>query len=143
MWPGFVHLGPKPLRTFLHRSINSSDQPPQSLHGKKKWQTLTRRKGLETLVVFGIVWVFFGNEEEINIFKPHDVGVEFPRIWDGLGWSLLLREMKKKKCLYLNFKAYVMFQGCLLMYRISETVNANVTLLAVAKLIRKNECKSN
>lgn len=29
------------------------------------------------------------------------------------------------------------------MYRISETVNANVTLLAVAKLIRKNECKSN
>lgn len=84
MWPGFVHLGPKPLRTFLHRSINSSDQPPQSLHGKKKWQTLTRRKGLETLVVFGIVWVFFGNEEEINIFKPHDVGVEFPRIWDGL-----------------------------------------------------------
>lgn len=36
-----------------------------------------------------------------------------------------------------------MFQGCLLMYRISETVNANVTLLAVAKLISKNERKSN
>lgn len=29
------------------------------------------------------------------------------------------------------------------MYRISETVNANVTLLAVAKLISKNERKSN
>lgn len=87
MWPGFVHLGPKPLGAFLCRSINSSDQPPQSLQGKKKWQTLTRRKGLEALVVFGIVFsffFFFGNEEEINILKPHDVGVEFPRIWDGL-----------------------------------------------------------